>query len=81
MIAAGDGVDACGEDFIGSFWRDARAARGVFAVGNDEINSVALAISRQKVPQRMAARLTDDIADKKQFHREHSTGGWDIGKT
>ena len=49
MVAAGDDVHAGGEDFFGGLGRDAGAAGGVFAVGNDEIERVLFAQFGQEV--------------------------------
>ena len=45
MVAAGDDVHAGGEDFLGGLGRDARAAGGVLAVGDDEVKPVLLRAS------------------------------------
>ena len=50
MVAAGDDVHAGGENFLGGLGRDAGAAGGVFAVGNDEIERVLFAQFGQQVP-------------------------------
>ena len=68
MVAAGDDIHAGVEDFPGGFGGDAGAAGGVLAVGDDEIERVLFAEFRQKGFDRIASRLTDDVADEEQFH-------------
>jgi hypothetical protein len=42
MVAGGDGVHAVAEKFLGDVGRDAVAAGGIFAVGDDDIEAVRL---------------------------------------
>ncbi len=68
MIAAGDDVHAGGKNFLGNLGRDAVAAGGVFAVGNDEIELVLFAEFGEKLFDRVASGLAYDVADEEQFH-------------
>ena len=43
MVAGGDDVHACRKNFLGGFGRDAGAAGGVFAIGDDEVERVLFA--------------------------------------
>jgi hypothetical protein len=73
MVAGGDDVHARGKNFPGGFGRDAGAAGGVFAVGDDEVERVLLAEFGNKFCNRAPARLSHDVADEKQFHGENLT--------
>jgi len=68
MIAAGDAIDACAEQFAGGGGRDAGAAGGIFAVGDDEMKAVPLAQHRHELRHRLPARRADDVSDEKNFH-------------
>src|SRR5438094_615998 len=68
MVAAGDDIDATGEQFFGDPGGDAVAAGGVFAVGDDEIERLLFAKYGQERFDRVTSRLADNIADEKQFH-------------
>ena len=56
------------EEFPGDLGRDAVAAGGVFAVGDDEIERVLFAQFRQEDFDRVASGLADDVADEEKFH-------------
>ena len=49
MVAGGDGVHAVGEKFRGDVGRDAVAAGGVLAVGDDDVEAVRIAADWAKV--------------------------------
>ena len=68
MIATGDDIHAGGKHLPGGGGRDAVAAGGVFAVGDDKIKRVLLSQSGNKFPDRAAARLPHDVANEEQFH-------------
>ena len=68
MVAAGDDVHAGGKNFPGGFGRDAGAASGVFAVGDDEIERVLFVKFGQEFLDRITPRPPDDVADEEQFH-------------
>jgi hypothetical protein len=72
MIAGGDDIDAGGKDFVGDFAGDAGPAGGVFAVGDDEIESVLLAEFGEEFLDRAPARLPYDIANEKKVHAIYS---------
>jgi hypothetical protein len=73
MIAGGDDVHSGGEDFLGGPGCDARTAGGIFAVGDDEIELVALTKFRHQRLDRLASRFAHDVADEKNFHPERLT--------
>jgi hypothetical protein len=73
MVAAGDDVHAGGEKFTGNLGRDAGAAGGVFAIGDDEVERVLLAQFRQKNFDGSASGFAHDVADEKHFHIKNLT--------
>ncbi len=80
MVAGGDDVHAGVQDFARGVDRDARAAGGVFAVGNDEVKVVGLAQSGQEPAQRVPPRLADNVPDKKKIHKPEDNPRRDAGK-
>src|SRR5580765_3021438 len=68
MVATGPDINASGEDLGCSFWRDAGAAGGIFAVGNHQIDPSCLANLWQQFLDHAAAGLADDICDKQNLH-------------
>ena len=70
MIAAGDDINAGGKKFARDGRRDAVAAGGVLAVGDDEIQRVFLAQARQDGFDGLAPRFAHDVADEENFHGE-----------
>src|SRR5690348_14801941 len=78
MVAGGDDVHARGKDFIRGLRRDAVAAGGVLAVGDDEIERVAFSESRQQFSDGVAPGLPHDVANKKDLHRSNSNERSDI---
>ncbi len=63
--AVGAGVDQIIEDRLG----DAKAASGVLAIDDDEIDGIALDEARQGIANHVSARATDDIAEKQKTHQ------------
>ena len=68
MVAAGDDVHARRKNFFCGFGRDAGAAGGVFAVGDDKIERVLFAELGHKFRDRASSGLSDNVADEEQFH-------------
>jgi len=64
VVAAGDDVDAGGEDLFGGARGDAGAAGGVLAVGHDEVEGVARPQLREQELDGAAAGLADDVSDE-----------------
>src|SRR5581483_324433 len=84
MVAAGDDVHAGGKDFRGRLGRDAGAAGGVFASGDDEIGRMLAAHPWQEFLHRPTPRFTNNVPDEKNLHgfkvrgesqAENSAGG------
>ena len=77
VVAERDHVDAGGEQLVGVLGRDADAARGVLAVGDDEVERELLAQARAAA--RASARRPgggDDVADEEDGrHALHGTRG------
>ena len=63
VVAARDDVDARGQDRFRQRRCQPHAAGDVLAVGRDEVDAARLAQARQQLLDRMAARLTDEVAD------------------
>ena len=68
MIAAGQNIDAGGEKIVGDIARDAEAAGGVLAIGDDEIDGEPLAQAGQLGREHVAPGPADHIADEKNPH-------------
>lgn len=73
MVSAGDDVHSSGKKFTRNLRRDAIAASGIFAVGNDEIQRVLIAQSRQNGLDRLASGFAHDVTDEQDFHEEDLT--------
>src|SRR5262249_29038470 len=69
MIAAGDDINPGSKDFLRGFNGDPRTPGGVFPVGHDHVQRVALTEFGHQLPDGAPAGLTDNIGDKQQFHR------------
>src|SRR5262249_21186177 len=77
MIAGSDHIDAGGKNLGGSVECDARAAGGIFAVGNNEIEVVLLAQFRHGFGHGAATWLAHDVANEKNLHCGSVGGaGW-----
>ena len=63
VVAAGDDIDAGGQDRLGGRGGQAHAAGHVLAVGGHEVDAALLAEARQQRLDRLAARLADHVAD------------------
>ncbi len=68
MVAGRHNIDAGIEDFAGGIDCYSRAARGILAIGNDQVQLVGLAQLWQKLTDGVPARLAYDVADKKKLH-------------
>jgi hypothetical protein len=68
MIAAGHDVDAALKEFGSRIDSDARAPGGVFAIGNNQVNLMALAQLREKSADGVPTGLAHDVANKKKLH-------------
>ena len=76
MVAAGDDVHAAGEEVRRSFRRDAGAAGGVLAIGDDDIERVTTPQDRHQFGHGLTSGRADHIADEEDFHsRETSRHG------
>ena len=72
MVAAGHGIDACGEEVLADLFGDPEAAGGILAVGDHEIEPEALAQLRDPRGHRDPARAADDIATEENAHQIYS---------
>jgi hypothetical protein len=68
MVPAGDDIDPGGKDFVSRLWRDAGAARGIFAVRDNEMDPVCFPQPGYKLLDGTASGLAHNVADEKQFH-------------
>ena len=68
MIAAGDGIDAGGKNFLRGAGRDAGTAGGIFPVGDDQIEIVCAPQLRHQLLDRAPPRFAHDVADEQNFH-------------
>lgn len=68
MVTAGDHVNTGSKDFLSRSRRDARTARGVFAVSHNQVHRMLLAQTRNQLPDSTAAGLADDVTNEEQFH-------------
>ena len=73
MVAGRDGVHAVAEKFVRDVGRDAVAAGGIFAVGDDDVEAVLRALFRQQNFDGVASGMADDVADEQNFHRKNLT--------
>jgi hypothetical protein len=64
VVAERDDVDAQREQLVGDLRRDARTARDVLAVDDDEVERMRLTQARQQRPQQMPSGRADEIADE-----------------
>lgn len=68
MVPAGDDVHTGGKDFLGDPRGNARAAGGIFSIGDNEIQCVPVAKFREQFLDRAPPWLPHDIANEKKFH-------------
>src|SRR6266700_4829267 len=68
MIAAGDDIDAGGEDFVGGLDGYAGTAGVIFAVSHDQVHGMLLSQLGKQFLDRAPARLPYDVRDKQNFH-------------
>src|SRR5580658_851100 len=80
MVAGGDDAHAGVQDFQRSIDSDAGAAGGVFAVGDDHVQLMGLAQTRQQPAQGVPPRFANNVADKKKIHRPQFSSRGDCGK-
>src|SRR5207247_649809 len=66
VVACRDDVDAGFKKLLGGSLGYPEAARNVLAVGHDEIGRVTIAQHRQRVDDRLAPRLADDVAQEEE---------------
>ncbi len=66
MIAAGDEIDAYGEEFFGGLRGETEPARDVLTVGDAGMDVMLLARKRKTALERFTARRSDDVADDEQ---------------
>jgi hypothetical protein len=64
VIAAGNHFDAAGKKILGDARRDAKSGRGVFAVGDAQIDFALRENVGEPVVNDLAAGRTDDVADE-----------------
>ena len=67
MVAGGDDIDAIAEDFIGELRSDAESARGIFAVGNGEVDILAGDQSGQVPRDNSSSGRGKDVTNKKEI--------------
>jgi Flp pilus assembly protein CpaB len=60
---------------------DAGASGGIFPIGNDHVDMMVLAQSRQQPAQSVPPRFADNIADKKKIHRRELNARRESGKS
>src|SRR5258708_18266663 len=65
VIPGGDYVHAVTEDFIGKRGRDAEAARGIFAVGDHQVDIFSSGDLRQMPRDQTTAYRRKNVADEK----------------
>src|ERR1700720_757500 len=68
MVPAGHHIHSGGEDLLGRAEGDARTARGVLAVGDDEVDVVLPPQFGDEFLDGAPARLANDVGNKEQFH-------------
>ena len=68
MIAAGDGIHSRSKDFVSHLGRDAVAASGVFAIGDNEVQAVLRAQFGKNEFDGSASGFTHDVANEKNLH-------------
>ena len=72
VIAGGHHVDAEIEKFFRQRRRDSKPSRGIFAVGDDQIDGVLLAQFRQSIFYDRPPRTAKNVTDKKNFQDQVS---------
>ena len=75
MISSGHHIDAQIEKLLRQWRRDAKASGGIFAVGNDKIDGVALAQFGQAIFDDCPPRAPKNVTDKENFQNKVSGVG------
>jgi len=70
VIACGKHVEPVAEQFVGELRRDPKAARGIFCVGDGEIDLFLSDDLFQILRNDGAARGSEDIADEKEIGQD-----------
>lgn len=70
MITGGHHVDPEIEQFFRQGRRDSEPCRGIFAIGNHQIDGVLLAEFRQPVLYDRSSRTAKNVTDKKNFQTQ-----------
>jgi hypothetical protein len=70
MIARRDDIHARVEKLVRRIDGDARAACGIFAIGDDNIHAMLGAQFWEDLPHGVSPRLANDITNEKQFHHD-----------
>ena len=68
MVAERDGIDTRGDQLAIDARRQARAVGGVFGIGNDQIQPLAIAQAGHRAGDDPLARLADDVAYEEESH-------------
>lgn len=68
VIARGDDIHAGGKDFGGGLGREAGAARGVLAIGDDKVQPMLFAQGREKRLDGAPTGSAHDVTNEKQVH-------------
>ena len=68
MISGGQDIDMCGVELFDDLAGHAESRRGIFAVGDDEIDPVLLDDPGKKFADGPSPRFADDIPDKEYLH-------------
>jgi predicted ThiF/HesA family dinucleotide-utilizing enzyme len=68
VIAGGDYIDAKLEEFAGNGGCDTVASGGVFAIGDDEVEAMAVAQDGHEATDGAATGFADDVANEQDFH-------------
>src|SRR5580700_6367867 len=73
MVATGDDVHPGRKNFLGGLGRDARAAGGIFTVGDDKIHGMPRAQPRQKRLHGTASGLANNVTNEQNLHWYQNT--------
>ena len=68
MIPRSHHIDAAAEQLIGYRRRDAKPGGRVLHIRDDDVDPLCSADIREVIGNDPAARVAEDVADKKQFH-------------
>ena len=75
MVAERHRIRAGGDEIVANGFGDAKPARGILAVDDDEIERPAFSQFRQALKQRDAPRPADDVADEQHAHQGAARDG------